>query len=491
MTIKKGVSEVAGFNTHVWQKRWSRGMKVQRAISYAFATGDPFKSFFGRGVYFWLYISRGETLDWCVDRKEWELFLNYIRRRRINNPAFYKQFGQSFFDPYTSHLNLLEQIAKKNKILQNSSRLIKAYKKVRASAAFFGARLWIIVVMEELIKDFLQEALKPFPKKKRLAISKILLSVDQVIYLVKEEQELSRILSAPTAMQPQLLRSHTKKWGFISKYDIDYPSYPLSFFKKRLHDLRKDVNAQVAIAAKLASIKKNEKNFTELLKNEHLSQNDKLKLRAVHFIANHKDQRSYYRSKDCALSIPLYEAIAKKLELSFKNVQYLQDEEIIEGLEKKLSKKELLWRVRQRKVGYRMYALKKRINIVVNNKPQVTIIKKEQTVVINGKSAFPGILRGIVKIVYKSKDIKKVSSGDILVSTMTRPDYLMWMKKAAAFVTDEGGILSHAAIVARELKKPCIIGTKNATKVLKDGDFVEVDADEGVVKILKKLSKKK
>ena len=59
------------------------------------------------------------------------------------------------------------------------------------------------------------------------------------------------------------------------------------------------------------------------------------------------------------------------------------------------------------------------------------------------------------------------------------------MEKAAAFVTDEGGITCHAAIVAREMKKPCIIGTKIATKVLKDGDLVEVDAEKGIVRILK------
>ena len=60
------------------------------------------------------------------------------------------------------------------------------------------------------------------------------------------------------------------------------------------------------------------------------------------------------------------------------------------------------------------------------------------------------------------------------------------MKKAAAFITDFGGITCHAAIVAREWKVPCVIGTGNATKILKDGDLVEVDAVNGIVKILKK-----
>lgn len=69
---------------------------------------------------------------------------------------------------------------------------------------------------------------------------------------------------------------------------------------------------------------------------------------------------------------------------------------------------------------------------------------------------------------------------------MTLPDLLPAMKKASAFVTDEGGVMCHAAIIARELKKPCIIGTRIATQFLKDGDLVEVDAEKGIVKILKR-----
>ena len=65
---------------------------------------------------------------------------------------------------------------------------------------------------------------------------------------------------------------------------------------------------------------------------------------------------------------------------------------------------------------------------------------------------------------------------------MTFPHFIPAMEKAAAFVTDEGGILCHAAIVSREMKKPCIIATKNATKTLKDGEMVEVDAEKGTVK---------
>ncbi|MSU74219.1 hypothetical protein EXS57_00375 [Candidatus Kaiserbacteria bacterium] len=104
-----------------------------------------------------------------------------------------------------------------------------------------------------------------------------------------------------------------------------------------------------------------------------------------------------------------------------------------------------------------------------------------------GKSAFKGKVSGVVRIVKNRKQAALVEAGDIIVSPMTTPDFIDAMKKAAAFVTDEGGITCHAAIVAREMKKPCIIGTKNATQLFKDGDLVEVDADKGVVRIIERV----
>jgi pyruvate,water dikinase len=80
--------------------------------------------------------------------------------------------------------------------------------------------------------------------------------------------------------------------------------------------------------------------------------------------------------------------------------------------------------------------------------------------------------------------MSKMKQGDILVSIATNPDIVPAMKKAGAIVTEQGGITSHAAIVSRELGTPCVIGTKIATKVFKDGDIVEVDANKGTVKLI-------
>jgi len=103
---------------------------------------------------------------------------------------------------------------------------------------------------------------------------------------------------------------------------------------------------------------------------------------------------------------------------------------------------------------------------------------------LKGDTACPGYAKGRVKIIIRAEEMGKMNQGDILVSIATDPDIVPAMKKAAAIVTEQGGVTSHAAIVSRELGIPCVIGTKIATKVLKDGDLVEVDATKGVVKKL-------
>ena len=110
---------------------------------------------------------------------------------------------------------------------------------------------------------------------------------------------------------------------------------------------------------------------------------------------------------------------------------------------------------------------------------------------IQGVVANKGRAQGTVRMVFDNADLQKVHEGDILVSPMTTPDFIPAMEKAAAFVTDEGGITCHAAIVSREMNKPCIIGTKAATKLLKDGDRVAVDADAGIVRILRRVKRKR
>jgi phosphohistidine swiveling domain-containing protein len=118
---------------------------------------------------------------------------------------------------------------------------------------------------------------------------------------------------------------------------------------------------------------------------------------------------------------------------------------------------------------------------------QYSFLETEGVQSFKGTIAFKApAVTGSVRLVFTHDDIKAFPNDAILVTAMTSPDFVPAMKTASAIVTDEGGVTCHAAIVARELKKPCVIGTKIATKALKDGDEVEVDAEKGAVKIIKK-----
>ena len=111
---------------------------------------------------------------------------------------------------------------------------------------------------------------------------------------------------------------------------------------------------------------------------------------------------------------------------------------------------------------------------------------------IRGEIANKGLARGRARVVFVQdlqqfiKDSDSFKHDEILVTTMTSPIMIPIIEKAGAIVTDEGGICSHAAISAREFKIPCVIGTENACSVIKTGDFLEVDANNGIVKILEK-----
>ena len=188
-----------------------------------------------------------------------------------------------------------------------------------------------------------------------------------------------------------------------------------------------------------------------------------------------------------------FKEIGRRFHLTKEEIQYLWPEELENML---IGKKRYTKKYIQKKAncsiaatiledGFERYKVgeeaKRFIKKVINFKTHNKEIKK-----FNGTIACPGLIKAQVKIVYSFDELNKVKYGNILVTHMTSPRFMSAIKICSAIITDEGGLTCHAAIIAREMKKPCIIGTKIATKVLKDGDLVEVDAERGIVKILKK-----
>lgn len=203
----------------------------------------------------------------------------------------------------------------------------------------------------------------------------------------------------------------------------------------------------------------------------------------------------------------------KNLVIIKKDIQKQKTQLIKVGQENKEVKVSLAWQKRQKlddeliidlaKLGFQIekhyffpqdieWAVKKGKVFILQTRPVTTIRKKKEEkkqkkgvaklkILLTGAAASPGIASGPVKIVSSKKEIGRIAPGDVLVAEMTNPDFVPAMRKAVAIVTDQGGRTSHAAIVSRELGIPCIVGTREATRVLREGLVVTVHGGQGKV----------
>ena len=266
----------------------------------------------------------------------------------------------------------------------------------------------------------------------------------------------------------EALSEHCQKYEYLGYRDPFSKGYSKRFFRDRLLKLKPIKKPP----AKVYNINFNQKEikYIELMKE-------------LVYFRNYRADKLYevlYHLE------PLWKKIANKYQLRSTDLGYYS---LAEGQNLfKNGKRVQLSILDKRKRGYGFIMINGRIKFFVgrelNKYKKIYTTPKKANTKISGFTACKGRIIGRVKVVLNSKAQSKVRKGDVMVACMTTPDFLPCMEKAAAFITDEGGITCHAAIVAREMNKPCIIGTKFATKVLKDGDLVEVDANQGIIKIL-------
>ena len=345
--------------------------------------------------------------------------------------------------------------------------------------------MWSIVVWEQIIELVLYKTLRKYfsaqeIEKKAL----IVLSITSENYLTKEEYDLFLISKMPREEQSKKVKVHADKYGYIPMYDYDYSPYEILYFEKRL----KEIDTR-KVLEKQKQITENRKNLEAFLNLGKIGELDRVKLRTINLLFNHKDQRSHYRSMDSFLGRKIYKEIARRLTVSVSEILLMTDEEIIDALNGKIKPINTQSRAKKNAFVY----LNGKIEIYTDS--EMDSYLNENTKInlkneVRGLAVSSGIAKGQVRIIKTINELSSIQDGDILVTSMTRPDYVATMKKCAAIVTDEGGMLCHAAIVSRELNIPCIVGTRNSTSLLKDGDYVEVNANEGVVKILEKSDEK-
>ena len=287
------------------------------------------------------------------------------------------------------------------------------------------------------------------------------------------------------------LEKHTKKYQFVY-YTYAGPAYGVADFfklvkddcikgvdpKKRLHD----------IAEKKADYLRIIQDFTE---RHTFSDFDAFILRFARKMVWAKPRRKDYQSFLYARLEKLHKEIAKRLFLSLGQARTIHPELLENALETGSVDVDELRHIDEYHVclpsdadGFIFFYGESAKDFVEKYVEKEERVSAKDVTEITGSTAYQGVARGRVRIVNIPSDMEKMNQGDILVSVATTPAVVPAMRKAAAIVSDEGGLTCHAAIVSRELLVPCVVGASIATQVLQDGDLVEVNANTGVVKIV-------
>jgi|GEM_PF-781795 len=342
-----------------------------------------------------------------------------------------------------------------------------------------------------------QELITPgelsYAQKEEQAFLGLVLEASRDAKLAAELRRARGLKQASKAIQ-----QNKSLWGKLGRHYQDYrwvqygwsgPASTFDFYLDRLvRALRQGDASQLlqklkADTAKLRQAHRSTQRYAKLTRKEQEL------LRLLRRILYLKTLRVDACYQGYYLMRPFMERMAKELGISFADFCMMHGEETVRILRTGKADKKLLRQMRKYSLylkeggKFRVYvgdAAKKKIAPIRKALPKLKAVSE-----ISGQVAFMGKVRGRVKIINTAKDMPKLKKGDILVSYATDPSLLPAMQRAAAFVTDIGGLTAHAAIVARELKKPCIVGTKVATRVFKDNDLIEVDAEKGVARKIK------
>jgi phosphohistidine swiveling domain-containing protein len=451
---------------------FSRGMSIQKALDFSRGIGPGFAKALGFGLLNHKYVKYKDNLEYFCPEDDLEVFFSKLK--------------QTFTDKAV-HIKISSEIVACKKLIIRLGKMADCCSKdsndALAKKLLLARELktriyfvpWYTFIADKPIEEKFEEVMKQYP------------SVDKSVFLnnlkphaaMREEIDLLEIVKAPTKKK---LEHHAKKYGFIPMYDLDYEPYDVAYFSKKLDELRTDKENSPSLAVNRINegFADNRKRFDEEL--GKVRQEDCAFLELFNLVVWFRDEKIVLRNAEVFALKRLYEEIALRIGLSLAETINLTYDEIVEALRGKPVDRKM---VDERKNHFELLIRGDKMIISTDRTADQNIAQDNQKSEVWGQIAMKGVARGPACIIMNTKELCKLKKGDVMVTPMTKPDFITAIRKAVAIVTDEGGITSHAAIVSRELKKPCIIGTKNATKILKDGDLVEVDAEKGTVRKIK------
>ena len=479
-----------------WIKTISRSVTPQ-IFSIVPASSIRFFEELGVGFKNQLYVPENGKHTFYLDANEYQAFEEGIVRKIKADKDFLRNQIKACLKDSEEFIRTSKKCSKTAR-KKSPRALIKDYKKYLDKFYDFYVHMWgthpIVDYLENTLKENLKEELKK--RKKKGLFDQYLRVLTEKTGLIEVEKERIEFLEIGVKVKAaqgritkpidKLLDRHVKKYGWLPFYGFDLPVWDKMHFLNVLREI-KNPNQKLKKTKKefkekrerLEKVKKEFKENKEFLDLIDLVQK---------YLVLRTDRADVFRKGLYFLRPFLFE-IAKRANLNYMDIIHLTPQEVIDFLEKRRLPK--LGLIKKRQKHFLIISKWGKAKLVSEAKTIQKIIKEElgeeevKITTLEGKTVFPGIVKGKVRIIKTIKDIKKISKGDVLVTSMTTPDMTIGIHKAVALVTDEGGITCHAAIVSREFGIPCVIATKHATQVFKDGDLVEVDAEKGIVRKLK------
>src|SRR3989344_2104311 len=322
-------------------------------------------------------------------------------------------------------------------------------------------------------------------KTKEFSLTKeeatVLATPDGITYASERRLDFLQIIlkfDAKLSVQHPEIKEHIKRYDYY-QYSYAHPQrITVNQIEEEIKTAQKNIPNIKDEFTRLNSFQKEQQNkINEILKKHSLSQNPFYFFQTLTYWREH---RKKVNMMGCYMLHRFLEVLELKSRIPKRFLEYLNYDEVKGLFSGKINKEILKKRYQETtllRIQRRNYTLYSGLEAKERRKELESQMLKNGDNQIRGTTACWGKVQGRVKVIRDRNDFVKFQQGDILVAGMTRPEHVPLLKKAAAIVTNEGGITCHAAIVSRELNIPCIIGTKVATEVLKDGDLVEVNAN--------------
>ncbi|MDX9893277.1 MAG: PEP-utilizing enzyme [Patescibacteria group bacterium] len=453
----------------------------------------------------------GNTTTHCYQLKTWDQAHRALVARIKGKPEILKKFFLAMVRDGKRQVAYTKKVFRLNLAKTSNRQLNNYYQKYCSLNTDFYAVGLILPLLDFQKTTFLSDEVSKILKHRRainyfsllttpltdsfnkiqeLNLLSILVDIKKkkkVFGLFKEysSREIVDLLPKLDKDSWQKIRRHAKKYAWVH-YVYQGPAGDEAYFIDFIRDfIRRKIDPKKEILNHRQAKEVLARRQNELYQKLKLTRYEKQILLLARDAVYYKIYRRDMQSASYYYLEPLLLEIGRRLGLSIRQVRMMLPEEIAAGLiDNKVDYDEINSRLKFL-VYYRLGKTRKILSGVKAKEfsKNVKIEKVNKNISeFTGATAQTGKAKGRVKIINSPEEMTKMSKGDILVSGATNPNLMPAIRQASAIVTDEGGLTCHAAIVSRELKIPCVVGTNFATKVLKDGDTVEVDAKSGLVK---------